>query len=242
MSSPSVFISYSHDSPEHENRVLELSDQLRTDGIDCTIDQYETSPAEGWPKWMDRQIENSDFVIVVCTETYLRRAKGEEEKGKGLGVKWESTLTYQDIYDADSMNTRFIPVLFEDGKVEHIPKPLKGATYYRLSQQYEVLYRRLTNQPRTTKPVLGQLKELPPRERKTDFLGVRVSLAKLPSTDPTLYGRAKELKALDKAWKDQKINVLSLVAWGGVGKSALVNKWLSQMAKDNYRGAERAYG
>src|SRR5688572_15106624 len=29
----------------------------------------------------------------------------------------------------------------------------------------------------------------------------KLSLAKLPSTDPTLYGRVKELKALDKAWK-----------------------------------------
>ena len=39
-----------------------------------------------------------------------------------------------------------------------------------------------------------------------------------------------------------KINVLSLIAWGGVGKSALVNNWLSQMAADNYRGAERVFG
>ena len=29
---------------------------------------------------------------------------------------------------------------------------------------------------------------------------------------------------------------------GGVGKTALVNKWLLGMAKDNYRGAERVYG
>jgi hypothetical protein len=27
-----------------------------------------------------------------------------------------------------------------------------------------------------------------------------------------------------------------------VGKTALVNKWLSQMGQDNYRGAERVYG
>ena len=39
-----------------------------------------------------------------------------------------------------------------------------------------------------------------------------------------------------------KVNVMTLVAWGGVGKSALVNKWLTQMARDNYRGAERVYG
>ena len=53
MTTPTVFISYSHDSAEHADHVLALADRLRQDGIDCTIDQYETAPAEGWPKWMD---------------------------------------------------------------------------------------------------------------------------------------------------------------------------------------------
>ena len=44
---PKVFISYSHDSLEHSNRVRELSDRLREDGIDCILDQYEVSPPEG---------------------------------------------------------------------------------------------------------------------------------------------------------------------------------------------------
>jgi hypothetical protein len=44
---PRVFISYSHDSPEHADRVLALADRLRAEGIDCHLDQYETSPPEG---------------------------------------------------------------------------------------------------------------------------------------------------------------------------------------------------
>jgi hypothetical protein len=34
---------------------------------------------------------------------------------------------------------------------------------------YELLYRRLTNQPRTRKPELGKLQTLAPRDRKQDF-------------------------------------------------------------------------
>jgi len=41
----------------------------------------------------------------------------------------------------------------------------------------------------------------------------RISLAKLPSTSPDLFGREKELKALDEAWNNHKINILSLIAW-----------------------------
>ncbi len=244
MKAPTVFISYSHDSPEHADRVLALADQLIQDGIDCILDQYETSPPEGWPKWMDRHIRNSDFVIMICTETYYRRVMGEEEPGKGLGVKWEGKLIYQHIYKADAENTRFIPVLFESGKVEHIPMPLQDATYYYVhtEQGYEDLYRRLTDQPRTVKPKLGKLRMLPPRERKQDFFAPRVSLAKLPSTSPDLFGREKELAMLDAAWSNPKTNILSLVAWAGVGKTALVNKWLLQMGERDYNGAERVFG
>jgi hypothetical protein len=61
MTKPTVFISYNNDSPEHADRVLALADQLIKDGINCILDQYETSPPEGWPKWMDRHIAKSDF-------------------------------------------------------------------------------------------------------------------------------------------------------------------------------------
>jgi len=243
MTNPTVFISYSHDSPEHADRVLQLSDKLRSEGIDCILDQYETSPEEGWPRWMDRNIRSADFVLMVCTETYFNRVMGEEEPGKGLGVRWEGKLIYQYLYNADA-NTKFIPLLFKGCEPVHIPTPLQDATYYHPStlDGYEELYRRLTNQPRTERPELGKLKKLPPRERKTDFLGVKVSLAKLPTTSSDLFGRTNRLEMLTETWKNKpEINILTLVAWGGVGKSALVNKWLSEMG-ESYGGAERVLG
>ena len=42
-----VFISYSHDSPDHESRVLALSDRLRREGIDAILDQYESQRKRG---------------------------------------------------------------------------------------------------------------------------------------------------------------------------------------------------
>src|SRR5262252_2407392 len=57
-----------------------------------------------------------------------------------------------------------------------------------------------------------------------------------------LVGRDTELKRLDEAWVDRKTNILSLVAEGGAGKSALVNEWLKRMQADSYRGAEAVLG
>lgn len=70
----------------------------------------------------------------------------------------------------------------------------------------------------------------------------RISIARLPTTGPELFGREPELQILDDAWSNPNTNVVSFIAWGGVGKTALVNHWLKQrMARDNYRGAERVY-
>jgi len=71
---------------------------------------------------------------------------------------------------------------------------------------------------------------------------LKVSLAKLPITSPDLFGRDDELAALDTAWGDGQANIFTLVAWGGVGKTALVNSWIDRMQADGYRGAERVYG
>ena len=168
---PKVFISYSHDSREHMDRVLDLSNRLRAEGIDCHIDQYEESPPEGWPRWMIDQIEEAAFVLVVCTDTYERRFRGKEKTGKGLGAKWEGAIITQELYEAQANNSKFIPVLFSSHNSARIPIFLRSATHYELytEEGYEALYRRLTGQPRIQKPELGKLSPMPPLGRRQDF-------------------------------------------------------------------------
>ncbi len=69
----------------------------------------------------------------------------------------------------------------------------------------------------------------------------KVDIRRLPMTGAELFGRQKEMELLDEAWESDQTHVVSLVAWGGVGKSTLVNKWLERLAADNYRGARRVY-
>jgi nucleoside phosphorylase len=71
----------------------------------------------------------------------------------------------------------------------------------------------------------------------------RISIARLPISGNELFGREDELKLLDDAWNNPNKNIVTFVAWGGVGKTALVNHWLKQvMARENYRGAECVLG
>ena len=161
--SPTAFISYSHESPKHDKEALHFADRLTADGVVCEIDRYQVSPPEGWPRWMERQVQESDFIIAICTETYMRRFTGNETDGKGKGAAWEGQSIYQLLYDAVE-NRRVIPVVFSHADVAHIPFVLKSATYYDLSTQdgYAELNRALTNQPRVERPPLGPIvKRLP---------------------------------------------------------------------------------
>ncbi len=70
-----------------------------------------------------------------------------------------------------------------------------------------------------------------------------VHISGLPETFyERLVGRDDELKRLDDAWSDDKTNILSLIAEGGAGKSALVNEWLTRMQAEGYCGADCVLG
>jgi len=174
---PRVFISYSHDSAAHRDRVLRLADRLRVDGVDASIDQYEQSPPQGWPAWCEAEIDNARFVLMVCTETYLRRAKGEVGAGKGHGVLWEARLIKQHLYGAGSVSDKFVPVLFADGTPEHVPMPVRGASSYRVEtpEGYEALLRLLFEKPLTPKGPIGKPPPLPPKPRRSSGSGKKPS-------------------------------------------------------------------
>jgi tetratricopeptide (TPR) repeat protein len=66
-----------------------------------------------------------------------------------------------------------------------------------------------------------------------------LDIGRLPIPGPHFVGRDAEIARLDAAWEDPAIHVLTLVAFGGVGKSALVARWLDRMAAEGWRGAAR---
>jgi serine/threonine protein kinase len=70
----------------------------------------------------------------------------------------------------------------------------------------------------------------------------KISVARLPVTGSDVFGREKDTTFLNDAWANQDVNIVTIVAWAGVGKSALVNHWLGQMAIEHYRSAELVFG
>jgi len=174
---PRIFISYSHQDAEYEDKVLTFANKLRSEGIDASIDLYEEAPSEGWPRWMENQIRIADFVLVISSKSYYDKCYSVD---KGKGVSWEVNIVYQHIYDNNSESTKFIPVLFDEDDSRFILTPIKPFTYYNIGTRegYEKLYWRLRGITQASKPPLGKLRALPEKERKTMFFSSPIDLDK----------------------------------------------------------------
>ena len=205
--SPRLFISYSHDSREHEDRVRALADRLREDGVDAVVDQYNTAPPDGWPMWMDREIRKADFIALVCTETYLRRVEGREEPGKGrvcsLGSQAHLQLSVPGGYGC----SKVYPDPIARWSAILIPFPLRGLTYYQANIEagYEDFYRQVTGQPRHGKPALGKLKALPAIATKLPG-SLEVRTERKPPTSLDQRNRLQMLKRVRMDWIDGVLN------------------------------------
>lgn len=164
-----VFISYSHDSEAHRGNLLDLAQSLRRNGLNVVIDQYsESTPPVSWPQWMQEQIVDADFVLVVFSEAYARRFLGKEEPGKGFGARWEGALITSYLYYSEEDRVKFVPAVVDASDARIIPAPLKLTTWYAIgtpgSRELERLLRHLLRQPAVLPEPIGPVIDLGAQE------------------------------------------------------------------------------
>jgi tetratricopeptide (TPR) repeat protein len=214
---PSALLSYSHDSPEHEQRVLELCNRLRARGVDAFVDQFLAgAPSEGWPLWMERQIEQRDFTLMVCTNTYRERFMEEGGTGAGHGIVWEARILRNLLYHDAGRHARIVPIFLDPAARASVPNVFRGH-YYDLSDErgFENLLRHLLGEPGAQAGALGPLG--PQGSRWSAF--ERPWL--VPDALRTRYftGRADALALLQRQLAERGRAVLC--GLGGVGKTQL---------------------
>ncbi len=128
-----VFISYAWEQPEFKEDVRVfaawLANQLANRGdhkSEILIDfLYSiTPPAEGWLTWMYNGIKHAETVLVICSPKYLD-AFNKVDNGKGgRGSTYEGAIINQSIYNSYQHNTKFFPILHDNGSVDDIPDTL----------------------------------------------------------------------------------------------------------------------
>lgn len=131
-----TFISYTHDSEEYKIKVKNFADFLISNEIDCELDQYTVFPIEGWTKWMIDRISEANFVLVVCSEKYQRKA--EENTDQASGGTWEGSIVRRDLFSLGNLNRKFIPICFGSGNRKFMPNFLSDFTCFNVENQNEL--------------------------------------------------------------------------------------------------------
>jgi hypothetical protein len=154
MKIPKVFISYSHDSQEHKHWALNFATRLRNNGIDAIIDQWELKPGDDLPHFMETHLSNSDYILMVCTDTYVNKANS----GTG-GVGYEKMIITSDLLKNIDGN-KVIPIIRQNG-THNVPTFLKTKLFIDFSIDsnsefsYDELSRAIHKSPLFVKPEIG---------------------------------------------------------------------------------------
>jgi hypothetical protein len=161
----STFISYSHESDRHAEKVRGLAEKLRRGGVDAVLDVYDPHPAQGWAKWMEEQLSKSDFVLIVLSPRYI--ADFTRARDAASGARFEGSLI-SSLLLAKGVDYSWLAVIcFNDWATAEIPPILAACTRYNVEQEdeYTKLYAFLTGQPLIERPPLGQV--IPLRARRS---------------------------------------------------------------------------
>ena len=141
---PKVFISYSHDTPEHKQWVSELAAKLRRQEVDVIFDQWHFRLDDDITQFMERSIKDSDRVLVVCTDSYVREANA----GEG-GVGYEPMIVTRKLVEDLGIN-KFILIVRQALGTDKTPAFLGTQVYTDFTDEdqfdenfHELLHERL---------------------------------------------------------------------------------------------------
>ena len=214
-----VFLSHnSNDKPA----VHELAEALRDRDLKIWLDEDELQPGIPWQKLLEEGIRASQSVAVLV---------GSD----GLGP-WEDEEMQAALRLAVKDKRPVISVLLPGVSSEpELPLFLTNRPWVDLrdgltDEGLGKLYWGITGRKPNQKSEIGS-QESP----------IAISPTRLRHGTEELFGREGELKRLDVAWEDPKTKVITIVAWGGVGKTSLVMAWMARMAAEEWRGAARVF-
>lgn len=120
---PRVFISYAHDSPEHKDLVRRFATYLRGHvGLDARLDQWDDGPRRDWSVWAIDQLTKADFIVVVASPGYKRRADGVAPPDEGRGSQFEAAIIRDNLTRNLLRETeRVLPVVLPGRSLDEIP-------------------------------------------------------------------------------------------------------------------------
>jgi tetratricopeptide (TPR) repeat protein len=236
MSGPTVFISYSHKDEIWKDRLVGQLRVLVLEGAFDLWDDRDIAAGDGWEAKIETAMERARAAVLLISADFLI-------SGFIRGTEVPRLLQRR-----AQNGLRIIPLIVRPCPWRQVSwlkeiqcrptdgRPVSGGSPFQIETDLAALAEEIADLL-SHKPKVGE--GLAPSREGGGSGGPNLDLGRLPIPGPHFVGRTAELARLDAAWNDPTIHVLTLVAFGGVGKSALVARWLDRMAADTWRGAVR---
>ena len=183
-----IFISYSWSD---QQRVIDIVNRLRSDGIDTLIDVYDLQVGQDKYDFMERSVKDPtvNYVLIFSSKAYAQKA--DSRKG---GVGDETQILSKEAYDLNKNRIKVILLERDEDGNECLPVYLGSKIYIDFSKpsneeiEYEKLIRLLYEKPLFRKPALGS-KPTYLDEEKVDLFPLRAELSKLPTGGTRRFSR-----------------------------------------------------
>lgn len=126
-----IFISYAWDENEDEKvaNLVEMLEEYKE--LNIQFDKWHVNKGQELPHFMEQGIQQSDFVLVICSKRYKENA----DKRIG-GSGYEARLMSDDILISNDKK-RFLPILLNEEDKKYIPNFLKGSVWTALYHDKE---------------------------------------------------------------------------------------------------------
>jgi len=226
---PAVFVSYSHkDKKWLEDLRTMLAPKVREGVVDVWWDG-KIKPSQQWRQEIDAALVSARVAVLLVSPNFLASDFIVNEE-----------LSY--LFDAAQQRwvkilwVLLAPCMYEQTPLQHLQalhdlaRPLNSLRGAARGNALKTIAQGITDADAGTTL---------PNHRALSSAPFSIDLGRLPTSGPLFVGREPELARLDVAWEAPGTHVLTFVAFGGVGKSTLVARWLDRMAADGWRGARR---
>ncbi len=233
-----IFISYSHKDEYWKKKLVEHLGVLEKQGELNVWDDRKIAVGDDWFPEIEKAIEKANVAILLITAGFLTSDFILKEEIPRLLERRQNE------------GLKVMPLIVKPCAWENVKwlnpiqaRPKDGRSLYSFKG-----HKRDSALVSFVKEIVDLLNEGKPdgsnRSQKEVIFKKpkKIETTKLPTISSTLFGRENELGILDNAWEATQTKIFSFIAWGGVGKSALVNAWLNRIGEDNYRGAELVFG
>jgi tetratricopeptide (TPR) repeat protein len=215
-----VFVSYSHANAEAATRFLQHLHAFKDIRIWADPDLL---PGNRWRDEIERSVAGSSVAVLLVSVEFLDSSFIRETE-----LQW--------LFDRQ-----------RDGKIRLYPIILHPSPWRQLLGHIQARVMTAHDGPQRdqefatiAEEIHGMLAGAVPGEDGQTYYTrpARIAMSDLPVTPFSLFGRDSELSELDRAWGDRRTAIVTLIAPGGLGKTALLNHWLAKMNRTGYAGAD----